>query len=74
MTVTLPQAGKDYECRYWNDTSSEWASDGLTTIVVNSTEIDCNTTHLTSFTLIAVDAPSTLAVTTAGTLVCLFLK
>ncbi len=64
MTVTITHADKDYECRYWNDTDSEWASDGLTTIVVSSTEIECNTTHLTSFTLIAVDQPSTEVLTT----------
>ena len=61
MTVTLPQAGKSYECRYWDTTSSAWLTDGLETVLNpdNTSLVQCLTDHLTAFTLMAVDTPTT---------------
>ena len=43
-----PEDGKKFECFYYKEESESWQSDGLTS-VMNEGELECHSTHLTSF-------------------------
>jgi len=63
MTLTQPQAGKTYECRYWNTATQTWEADGLETVLNSddATVVICLTDHLTAFTVLSVESASSAA-------------
>ncbi|XP_022108597.1 uncharacterized protein LOC110988924 [Acanthaster planci] len=67
LSVTLPQAGKTYECHYWDTVGQAWSNDGLETVLnaSSSSEVECLTDHLTAFTLLTVDEPTSDSPTVA---------
>ncbi|XP_071511055.1 uncharacterized protein [Diadema antillarum] len=67
MTATILQNDKVYDCVYWDTDTSSWSTDGVNTVYHSATESECSTSHLTAFTLMANDAPTTIGFpTTAG--------
>jgi hypothetical protein len=43
-----PASGQKFECFYYNEGIQKWSSDGITSIVIGG-ELQCSSTHLTSF-------------------------
>ncbi|XP_041465073.1 uncharacterized protein LOC121415809 [Lytechinus variegatus] len=64
MTATILQDDKVYDCYYWDSSNSSWSQDGLTTVYHSTVLSECQTTHLSAFTLISVDAPTTVPMPT----------
>eukprot|EP00057_Strongylocentrotus_purpuratus_P017522 XP_011671996.1 PREDICTED: receptor for egg jelly 8 isoform X2 [Strongylocentrotus purpuratus] len=64
MTASRLQSDKVYDCYWWDTSSSSWSQDGLTTVYHSSVLSECQTTHLSAFTLIAVDSPTTIMMAT----------
>jgi hypothetical protein len=69
LSITLPQSDKTYECHYWDTVNQAWSSDGLETVLNqnNSDEVECLTDHLTAFTVLAVDNPTSNSPTDQAT-------
>ncbi|XP_071845132.1 uncharacterized protein [Apostichopus japonicus] len=59
LTITRPQEGKSYECRFWDTDISEWSSSGLTSLLLEADTVTCETTHLSTFTLVVTDSSTT---------------
>ncbi|KAJ8029481.1 hypothetical protein HOLleu_28882 [Holothuria leucospilota] len=64
LTITRPQDNVRYECRFWNSTTLEWSSDGLTSVQIEADVVTCESYHLSTFTLVVVDPLTTVAPTT----------
>lgn len=64
LTITRPQDNAGYECRFWNSTSSEWSSDGLTSVQIEADVVTCESYHLSTFTVVVVEPLTTVAPTT----------
>ncbi len=43
-----PGSGQIFKCFYYNEDSQKWSSDGITSVVISG-ELQCSSTHLTSF-------------------------
>ncbi|XP_033123601.1 uncharacterized protein LOC117122201 [Anneissia japonica] len=58
ITMTIPltnaQADVTYVCRYWNTTHGVWSDDSMATGSVSSTDVQCQSYHLTNFAVFAV--------------------
>lgn len=46
--LTRPSSGT-YVCKYWDTETSQWLTDGVTTVLQTSSTVVCNSTHLTGF-------------------------
>ena len=42
-------ANYTFSCKYWNETTSQWSTDGVTLVSESAQIITCNVTHLTDF-------------------------
>ena len=42
-------ANYTFSCQYWNETTSQWSTDGVTLASESAQAITCNVTHLTDF-------------------------
>ena len=44
----IPGSGQTFQCFYYNEVKQKWSNDGITSIVIGG-ELQCSSTHLTSF-------------------------
>ncbi|XP_071851765.1 uncharacterized protein [Apostichopus japonicus] len=59
LPVTSFNADEPYACRYWDDVTDSWSSEGVETVVDSSTgTVQCRTSHLSAFVVVIDDTSS----------------
>ncbi|XP_071499141.1 uncharacterized protein [Diadema antillarum] len=69
VTLTFPLSvsltGVTYDCVYWDSSASDWSTSGISTTEVDGSTMQCQSTHLTDFTVMGTPIPSTEPSSTA---------
>jgi len=67
LTINSPTGGMMYTCKYWDDATSAWSTEGVTSIENDDNTVQCQSTHLSTFSVFASPIPTTDAPTVATT-------
>ncbi|XP_077988425.1 uncharacterized protein LOC144442926 [Glandiceps talaboti] len=65
LTINSPDSSLVYTCKYWDEVASNWSTDGVTTIENDDNTVQCQVTHLSTFSVFSGTVPTTDAPTVA---------
>ncbi|XP_070543690.1 uncharacterized protein [Ptychodera flava] len=66
LTINSPDGTKLYTCKYWDEDTGAWSTDGVTTVEIDSSTVECQMNHLSEFSAFSSDPPSTVLPSTAA--------
>ncbi|XP_077988424.1 uncharacterized protein LOC144442925 [Glandiceps talaboti] len=59
LTINSPDSSLVYTCKYWDEVASNWSTDGVTTIENDDNTVQCQVTHLSTFSVFSAAVPTT---------------